>query len=317
MGSGFSLPTIPFRWWLSGSRQDVDIAAESPFESISDEELKALLDNLDLNQGNLGLSDEPAIPVWRIAPDTVLKYVAYDGSEPFTMHLVSSQTSIPVPKVRRCISWRSNLCIFMDYVEGHDLEDVWPSLSIWSRFKVAWVLRGYIRQLRKVKLPHQVIPGPINALGPTPLKCMGHYFPDISAGPFPSYAALTAWYDGRRRLTNLFEQSYIEATGGTYKESPQVYFDDSLPLVLTHADINPRNVRLGSDGKVWLMDWDRAGMYPQWFEYASIMAYSNRKTTPRGWLWFAPFIAGWYKSQLSFMHRYACGIQHYGFEGFD
>ena len=106
------------------------------------------------------------------------------------------------------------------------------------------------------------------------------------------------------------------ADPSAYKEPPQVYFDDSLPLVLTHGDISVYNVRLGADGKVWLLDWGFAGMYPQWFEYASIMAYYN-KGSPRGWLWFAPLIAGWYNSQLSFMHRCAPGIQHYGFEGFD
>ena len=88
------------------------------------------------------------------------------------------------------------------------------------------------------------------------------------------------------------------------KELPQVYFDDSLPLVLTHGDISVYNVRLGTDGKVWLLDWGFAGMYPQWFEYASIMAYaSSRKDydPPHGWLWFAPLIAGWYKSESTLL----------------
>ena len=223
-----------------------------------------MLENLDLRQGSLGLPGKPSPDVWRIAQNTVLKFISYDGSEPFTMHLVSSQTSIPVPKVRRCAIWRENFCIFMDYVEGRDLHEVWPTLSIWGRLKLAWVLRGYIRQLRKVKPPHPDIPGPLNALGPIPLKCKGHYFPDISAGPFPSYTALSAWSDGRRRLTNLFNKSHM-ADPSAYKEPPQVYFDDSLPLVLTHGDINICNVRLGTDGKVWLLDWGRAGMYPQWF----------------------------------------------------
>ena len=106
------------------------------------------------------------------------------------------------------------------------------------------------------------------------------------------------------------------ADPSAYKEPSQIYFDDSLPLVLTHGDISVYNVRLGTDGKVWLLDWGFAGMYSQWFEYASIMAY-NDKDPPRGWLWYAPLIAGWYKSQLSFMNRYAFGIRHYGFEGFD
>jgi hypothetical protein len=187
----------------------------------------------------------------------------------------------------------------MEYIEGHDLDELWPSLSIWSRLKLAWVLRGYVRQLRNIKLPYQGIPGPINPLGLTSIECRGHYFPDIRAGPFSSYTAMSAWFDGRRRLSNLFDQLRL-ADPSNYKEPPQVRFDDSLPLVLIHGDISVYNVRLGTDGKVWLIDWENAGVYPQWFEYASIMAYKN-KVTPRNWLWFAPLIAGWYKSQLSFM----------------
>ena len=128
--------------------------------------------------------------------------------------------------------------MFMEYIEGRDLHEVWPSLNIWSRFIVAWVLRGCVRQLRKVKPPHQDIPGPLNALGPTPLKCKEHYFPDITAGPFPWYTALSAWYDGRRRLTSILSKFDLSAMVGpsTKKELPRVYFDDSLPLVLTHGD---------------------------------------------------------------------------------
>ena len=136
-----------------------------------------------------------------------------------------------IPQISTLYIWQNALCIFMEYVKGHDLHELWPSLSIWSRFKLAWVLRGYIRQLRKVKPPHQDIPGPINALGPTPLKCKGHYFPEIRAGPFPSYTAFSAWFDGRRRLTNLFHKLNM-ADPSAYKEPPRVYFDDFLHLVL-------------------------------------------------------------------------------------
>ena len=51
---------------------------------------------------------------------------------------------------------------------------------------------GYVRQLQKVKLSHQDISGPLNAFGPTPLECKGHCFPEITAGHFPSYTALSA-----------------------------------------------------------------------------------------------------------------------------
>jgi hypothetical protein len=91
----------------------------------------------------------------------------------------------------------------------------------------------------------------------------------------------------RSMVPNLLQWHLLSS-----QTSIPVYFDDSdsLPLVLTHEDITGSvyNVRLGIDGKVWLLDWGFACMYPQWFEYATIMAYaSGRKVTvydpPHGW----------------------------------
>ena len=54
----------------------------------------------------------------------------------------------------------------------------------------------------------------LNALDPTPLKCKGRYFPEITAGPFPSYTALSAWYGGWRHLTSILSRPYVMAMAG-------------------------------------------------------------------------------------------------------
>jgi thiamine kinase-like enzyme len=43
-------------------------------------------------------------------------------------------------------------------------------------------------------------------------------------------------------------------------------FDASYPLVLTHQDINPRNIILGDDRRLWLVDWTWSGFYPECWE---------------------------------------------------
>jgi aminoglycoside phosphotransferase (APT) family kinase protein len=94
------------------------------------------------------------------------------------------------------------------------------------------------------------------------------------------------------------------------------FFDDSMPLVFTHGDISPTNIQLGKDGTVWLFDWESAGAYPQWFEYANMKVYDvDDSGWPCGMRWFIPLIAGWYRKQLSFLVEKAVGIGHYGFEG--
>lgn len=96
--------------------------------------------------------------VWQVTPDTILK-VLWEPAEPYMMEFVSLQTSLPIPKIRRCITWKGFQYLFMEYVEGSDLYEIWPSLSLWRRFMVAWTLRGYIRQVRAIELPNKDIPG--------------------------------------------------------------------------------------------------------------------------------------------------------------
>lgn len=92
------------------------------------------------------------------------------------------------------------------------LDTAWPSLSLWSKLRVAWTLHGHVRQLRRVKVSRLDIPGPIDGSG-NPLLCIGTYFNDDGAGPFVSYGDMSAWVSS---LGDLF-------------------FDDTAPLVLTSA----------------------------------------------------------------------------------
>ncbi|KNZ73192.1 hypothetical protein J132_00581, partial [Termitomyces sp. J132] len=83
--------------------------------------------------------------------------------------------------------------VFMEYIEGSDLYEIWPLSSPEREYSVACTLQNYVQQLRSVKFAHSHVPGPIQASG-EPMQCRGFYFRDIGAGPFHSYAAMNAWY---------------------------------------------------------------------------------------------------------------------------
>jgi thiamine kinase-like enzyme len=53
---------------------------------------------------------------------------------------------------------------------------------------------------------------------------------------------------------------------------PRFRFDD---FVLTHQDISPRNLILATDGRLWLIDWGDAGIYPTGFEQAAMESQSR------------------------------------------
>jgi thiamine kinase-like enzyme len=53
---------------------------------------------------------------------------------------------------------------------------------------------------------------------------------------------------------------------------------NSEPLVLTDQDPNLRNVIVGEDGRLWVVDWSWAGYYLPRFEYAAMQRQNEDKT---------------------------------------
>ncbi|PSS29881.1 hypothetical protein PHLCEN_2v2612 [Hermanssonia centrifuga] len=269
--------------------------APSKFDGLSDEAAISLLEAYDFAPGQNFMSiSGMETPVWRLSPDTVFKCLYnFEGlsCEPYIMDLVYAQTTIPTPRIRKCVMWHDALYVFMEYIEGTDLAVAWPNLGWRKRLRIIWKLRTYVAQLRKVEVPD--VPGRLDGTG-RPLRCIGHFFTDDGAGPFASYAAMSAWFASKRRISIALEKWRATQRGKSYT-SPDFRFDESMPLVLTHGDISLNNVRIGTDGTVWLLDWGRAGVYPRWFEYAAMMTYKDfLGQTPRSWLRLAPFVAGWY-----------------------
>lgn len=63
------------------------------------------------------------------------------------------------------------------------------------------------------------------------------------------------------------------------KEKPR---SESDTFVFTHHDLAPRNILLAPSGDLWLLDWEFAGFYPIYFEYASMQNFH----VPKEWnLW--------------------------------
>ncbi|PIL33063.1 hypothetical protein GSI_04512 [Ganoderma sinense ZZ0214-1] len=246
----------------------------SSIDSLSDDELYSLVETVSRDRsqqvGYIPSIDGP-IPylVWRIAPDAVAK-LSVGPSEAYTMQFVRNNTSIPVPTVRRVLprpadrrGTEDRYWIVMDYIEGNTLFDVWETFSEERRREIIDALARYVRELQAVRPPHPSIPGPLHPKG-TPVKCSGSFFTYDDAGPFRSYQEMASWFDRQRSRIRIYNHHVF----GGLMACPK--FDASYPLVLCHMDIHPRNVLIDEAGTIWLLDWGYAGMYPVWFEYASI-----------------------------------------------
>ena len=104
-------------------------------------------------------------------------------------------------------------------------------------------------------------------------------------GPFPDYASLSAFYNCK---LDIVKGITLTDGCGNIICSPRPDaepFDDSRPLVFTHGNLSMRNVILGTDGRIWLVDWAMSGFYPWWFEYISTVyaAERDRDISPDSW----------------------------------
>ncbi|KAI0682019.1 kinase-like domain-containing protein [Earliella scabrosa] len=242
------------------------------------------------------------------------------ASEPLTQQLIFEQTTIPVPRVHRILNNDEYMeCegFVMDYIPGRQLGHVWPSLSIWEKFRIACILRHYISQLRAIPHPRSTIPGPV-APGDEARRCVcPRVFGDVGGlkGPFKTYAALSAWWNHRNVLGNALRRRY--RTNRAAAEGAKVEpFDDSEPLALVHGDLNVRNIIVGDDGRIWLIDWGFSGFYPPWFEFIAMRDACDHDEEigsmkkDNVWRLCIPFICGSYFRQEAWRKNMAGALMY-------
>ncbi|KAJ3921765.1 kinase-like domain-containing protein [Lentinula edodes] len=272
----------------------------SDVDNLSDDEIlnefAKTRDGLDRQNLEKGVEyDWTVLP--RGTPGTVGKAVSVlseedesrtDSSEANALNLLWANTMIPVPRVRRVMKLEYLFFIVEDYIEGPTLAQVWSTYSLWQKIRVAFTLRSYIRQLRKLKAPRGAPPGPISNDGPR--VCTSPLFGmlDLDQGPFASYADLASFFNEKAKL--CYDYNNIPEDHPCRRQK----FDDSEELVLSHQDLNPRNIIVGLDGTIWMIDWGWAGYFPPWFEYVAMKEKSISEHYYQYWDLFIPFICGPY-----------------------
>lgn len=226
--------------------------------------------------------------IGRPTPRTVSK-VAQDHdpttkapSEALALDIVFQHTTIPVPRVRRVIQEQTQTQIVMDYIPGCVLSDVWPDMPVWQRLRVIFTLRDYVRQLRAIRHPRSAVPGPPAQPGEPAWHCESPLSGSIIPwrGPFASSDKLSAFFNRRYRMVIQKEQAVDKAQAKERVRADS--FDNSGPLVLTHQDITMRNIIVGDDGRLLLIDWSWAGFYPPWFEFVVIRIQSQQERSSLG-----------------------------------
>ena len=189
---------------------------------------------------------------------------------------IAHQLGLRVPNVKRVVYFEGLVYLIMERVDGVSLEETWTKLGWIGSLRLAMELRRSIRLLRSITST--------TAGSPVTGECRSFWLDDLYCLPPRSRPAdiasfLTFWVD----FTN--PRAAMKAAETQLSSSPSKKYVPSTagPLVFTHHDLAPRNILLDKSGCLWLVDWDLAGWYPCYFEYAAMHNFF----IPEHWTWLA------------------------------
>jgi hypothetical protein len=198
------------------------------------------------------------------------------------MRLVSKHTAVPVPEVIFTDFDHDYGSIQMSIIPGSRLEGKWDTMDEKSKESICLQVWDFISKLRAIPRPPE-LEGPFQCLADGSLS-RDPLLEDLQEPGRP------LMNDSELR-TRIYER-YIHFGGSRYEHE----LPNMLPRwdcsVFTHADIAPRNIMVDEQNTVTgILDWEWAGWYPDYWEYAQIMRPAFRgdfkvwmdRTAPQRW----------------------------------
>lgn len=221
-------------------------------------------------QADLGPKHVPGQHVVRVGEHFVVKYGwLVRPIEGENMLYISDKTSIPVPRVyaiyqKEDAERRTCTYIVMEHIDGQTLNERWSTLDFEAKAAIASQLRGFLDQLRRLPSPDS-----FGSLDNRPLYdalfLTEEEQPEIN-GPFKTEAEIAE----ALVLKLEREDDNFPAERASYYRHilPSVLRGDGKPR-FTHADLQTKNIMLRPDSTLVILDWQMAGWYPRYWEYAA------------------------------------------------
>ncbi|KII84736.1 hypothetical protein PLICRDRAFT_57262 [Plicaturopsis crispa FD-325 SS-3] len=209
--------------------------------------------------------------VWRMTGSHWLFLKASHGNpqgEVQAIRYIRKHTTIPVPRVWGPFSWFGTTFIVMTRVPGHSFDAYeWNRMPRDAQDSIIYQLRDSISQLRALPPPS------------SPSICSVHGGPVFDSrielrpvGPFADEDEMNWYVRQGMSMERLQERSPI-----CYESHSRRH-----PLVLTHADLAPRNIMIEGSTVTGIIDWEMCGWYPAHWEY--LKAHRGcYDPTPGGW----------------------------------
>lgn len=190
------------------------------------------------------------------------------------LFLESQRPELPIPRLLAMFREGEELFIVMERIHGQRLDTLWPCLSASEKDSVIASLKNTLKHIRSLK---------------------GQFFGSVDRGSLPHHLFYTTEHDPARSGPFDSEQElnrgllqqyqYVQALNG-YQDYKSQFYENAFARVLqghapvfSHTDIQRKNIivkgldRSGhssSDMTAYLVDWEDAGWYPEYWEYFSM-----------------------------------------------
>ncbi|KAI0144356.1 kinase-like protein [Xylariaceae sp. FL1272] len=180
-------------------------------------------------------------------------------AEAHVMQYVAARTSIPVPRIFCAFTHRGQSYIVMERLDGDCVGRGWVFRTEESKARILGQLRSMVEQLRSIQPPNKhgvsnIVGGPI-------------YDPRL---PSPQTTGPFSCIDDFHRQLRLNNPLDIdpERSPADLLELFAFYRQPFADPVLTHGDLSSMNVLVKGDDVVGIVDWETAGWFPSYWEYA-------------------------------------------------
>lgn len=207
--------------------------------------------------------------VWIMEEVFILKRTRYTvNSDASTHHFINNRTSVPAPRVYG--EWlspdRHKHFLLEGRAPGITLGEAWPQLTKAKKIQLAQQVAGYMSTLsrtfrgrRMESVSGQTLP--LNCFAPT-------------ADGKPRSFLHGRWKTKKKIFDNEFRPALL---GAGVSEDMINSVRTTMPpcrgqLALTHCDLYVGNIMVDPDRAevTAIIDWESAGYWPEWFQYARI-----------------------------------------------
>ncbi|BGP17438.1 hypothetical protein JCM10213_003279 [Rhodosporidiobolus nylandii] len=207
-----------------------------------------------------GIADFEDRRVWNIAWKGVRMFVKegtdVDEGEAKIMELARAATGLPIPKVYHVIKEGDSTFIYLEALPGDTLqhEHIYPPREAERALRSD--LASAVKKLHGVRAPPGIRVGGLGRKSLAALLAEADVSPSLA-----STADFHAWL--RTDYLATFPSSSAAAE---YDSEIAPHLDDSAPLVLVHGDLRPPNLLIHDGRLSGIVDFGRAGWYPEWVE---------------------------------------------------